>query len=100
MLRTLVGEDGYRDALNLYFERHDGDASTIEDWLQVFEDATGRDLGQFKRWYTQSGTPRLTLNESFNTGTYEIDIKQEVAESKNQPDPQPLHIKFLSYLIE
>lgn len=92
MLRTLVGEDGYRDALNLYFDRHDGDASTIEDWLQVFEDATGRDLGQFKRWYTQSGTPRLTLNERFNDGTYEIDIKQEVPETKNQSDPQPLHI--------
>ncbi len=59
MLKRLVGDDGYAKALDLYFERHDGQAATIEDWLKVFEDATGRDLTQFKRWYTQSGTPRL-----------------------------------------
>ncbi|WP_273186021.1 aminopeptidase N, partial [Hyphomonas adhaerens] len=50
MLHGLVGPEAYRKALDLYFERHDGQACTIEDWLQVFEDATGRDLGQFKRW--------------------------------------------------
>ena len=65
MLKRLVGDEAYAKALDLYFERHDGDAATIEDWLKVFEDTTGRDLSQFKRWYTQSGTPRLTVCESW-----------------------------------
>ncbi|MBV2361283.1 aminopeptidase N [Thalassococcus sp. CAU 1522] len=65
MLKRLVGDDGYARALDLYFERHDGDAATIEDWLRVFEDATGRDLGQFKRWYSQAGTPRLSVRETW-----------------------------------
>ncbi|WP_116597276.1 M1 family metallopeptidase [Primorskyibacter marinus] len=67
MLKRLVGDEAYAQALDLYFERHDGDAATIEDWLQVFEDATGRDLTQFKRWYTQSGTPRLKVTEDWTS---------------------------------
>ena len=63
MLRALVGREGYDAALALYFERHDGQACTVEDWLRVFEDATGRDLGQFARWYAQAGTPRLHVSE-------------------------------------
>lgn len=63
MLKRLVGEEGYCKALKLYFERHDGQACTIEDWLKVFEDATGRDLAQFKRWYSDAGTPRLSVTE-------------------------------------
>ncbi|MDE3122631.1 MAG: aminopeptidase N, partial [Paracoccaceae bacterium] len=63
MLKRLVGDDDYRRALDLYFDRHDGDAATIEDWLKVFEDTTGRDLTQFKRWYTDAGTPRLSVEE-------------------------------------
>lgn len=65
MLKRLVGEEAYYEAVTLYFERHDGDAATIEDWLKVFEDTTGRDLTQFKRWYSQSGTPRLTVEETW-----------------------------------
>ena len=56
MLKTLVGDQAYKDAVTLYFDRHDGDAATIEDWLRVFEDTTGRDLTQFKRWYSQAGS--------------------------------------------
>ena len=63
MLRTLIGPEAYRKALDLYFERHDGQACTIEDWLAVFQDATGRDLAQFSRWYSQAGTPRLRVTE-------------------------------------
>ena len=59
MLRRLVGPETYARALDLYFERHDGQAVTIEDWLAVFEDASGRDLTQFLRWYRQAGTPRV-----------------------------------------
>ena len=66
MLRALVGPEGYDAALALYFERHDGEACTVEDWLRVFEDATGRDLAQFARWYSQAGTPRLHVTESWD----------------------------------
>ncbi len=59
MLRRLVGEDAYRAALDLYFDRHDGQAATIEDWLRVFTDATGRDLTQFARWYAPA--PRICM---------------------------------------
>jgi len=65
MLKRLVGDEAYYQALQLYFDRHDGDAATIEDWLKVFEETTRRDLSQFKRWYSQSGTPRLTVEETW-----------------------------------
>ncbi|NHF72473.1 aminopeptidase N [Paracoccus xiamenensis] len=74
MLKTLVGDEGYRKSLDLYFDRHDGDAATIEDWLQVFEDATGRDLTQFKRWYTDAGTPVLTMTESWDAGAGQLTL--------------------------
>ena len=51
MLKTLVGDEGYRKATDLYFERHDGEAATVEDWVKCFEEASGRDLGQFRLWY-------------------------------------------------
>ena len=65
MLHALVGAEAYDRALALYFERHDGQACTVEDWLRVFEDATGRDLAQFKRWYAQAGTPHLSVTETW-----------------------------------
>ena len=89
MLKRLVGDDGYAKALNLYFDRHDGDAATIEDWLKVFEDATGRDLTQFKRWYTQPGTPRLTVTDTFADGTYTLHFAQHTAPTPGNPDKQP-----------
>ncbi|WP_299370318.1 aminopeptidase N [uncultured Tateyamaria sp.] len=88
MLKTLVGDDGYKAALDLYFDRHDGDAATIEDWLTVFEDATGRDLTQFKRWYSQAGTPRVAVSDSFEDGTYTLSFAQHTPPSTATPDPQ------------
>ena len=89
MLKRLVGEDGYRRALDLYFDRHDGDAATIEDWLAVFEVATGRDLSQFKRWYTQAGTPRLSVTEAFKDGTYTLTFKQKTPATPGQSEKKP-----------
>jgi aminopeptidase N len=77
MLRRLVGAEAYARALDLYFERHDGQACTIEDWLKVFEDSTGRDLSQFKRWYSQSGTPHLRVSDDYADGTYTLTFTQE-----------------------
>jgi len=89
MLKTLVGEAGYRAALDLYFTRHDGEAATIEDWLKVFEDATGRDLTQFKRWYTDAGTPRVTVEDSYENGTLTLTLSQSTPATPGQPDKAP-----------
>ncbi len=89
MLKRLVGDDAYARALDLYFDRHDGQACTIEDWLKVFEDVTGRDLGQFKRWYSQAGTPRLHVTEEWREGTYTLHFKQETPPTPGQPDKAP-----------
>ncbi|TNF64685.1 MAG: aminopeptidase N [Rhodobacteraceae bacterium] len=89
MLKRLVGDEAYRQALDLYFARHDGQACTIEDWLRVFEDVTGRDLTQFKRWYSQAGTPRLTVEEHYYDGTYTLTFTQHLKSGATTPDPQP-----------
>jgi aminopeptidase N len=100
MLKRLVGDDGYYKALDLYFSRHDGDAATIEDWLTVFEDATGRDLTQFKRWYSQAGTPRLSVESDFNNGTYRIEFTQETRPTPGQPDKEPQVIPVAIGLLD
>lgn len=100
MLKILVGDDAYYKALDLYFDRHDGDAATIEDWLTVFEDVTGRDLSQFKRWYEQAGTPRLSVAEDFEDGTYTLHFKQKTPPTPGQEakDPRviPIAVGLLS----
>ncbi len=89
MLKTLVGDEAYYKALDMYFDRHDGDAATIEDWLQVFEDSTGRDLTQFKRWYEQAGTPRLSVQDSYEDGTYTLNFKQKTPATPGQEIKDP-----------
>ncbi|WP_022703878.1 aminopeptidase N [Pseudorhodobacter ferrugineus] len=89
MLKALVGDAGYKSALDLYFDRHDGDAATIEDWLQVFADATGRDLTQFKHWYTQAGTPQVTIIDDFKNGTYTLHLEQKNPATPGQPHKDP-----------
>ncbi|MEL6509810.1 MAG: aminopeptidase N [Pseudomonadota bacterium] len=89
MLHTLIGPDAYRKGCDLYFERHDGQACTIEDWLKVFEDSTGRNLSQFKRWYSQAGTPRLTVTDSFADGTYTLTFTQTTPPTPGQDEKLP-----------
>ncbi|TIU44787.1 MAG: aminopeptidase N, partial [Mesorhizobium sp.] len=64
MIRTILGPELFRAGMDLYFERHDGEAATIEDFLKVFEDVSGRDLAQFALWYHQAGTPNLTVSST------------------------------------
>jgi aminopeptidase N len=85
MLKTLVGDGGYQRALDLYFDRHDGDAATVEDWLKVFEDATGRDLTQFKLWYSEAGTPKVTVQEDWADGVYTLTFRQVNPPTPGQP---------------
>ncbi|GAB4284898.1 MAG: aminopeptidase N [Roseovarius sp.] len=89
MLKTLVGDADYYKALDLYFARHDGQACTVEDWLKVFEDVTGRDLSQFKRWYTDAGTPRLRVQESWQQGRLTLEFEQFTPPTPGQPDKPP-----------
>ncbi|HEX2760751.1 MAG TPA: DUF3458 domain-containing protein, partial [Rhizomicrobium sp.] len=94
MLRTLVGDEGYRKATDLYFERHDGQAATVEDWVRCFEDACGRDLAQFRLWYRQAGTPVIEARGAYDAAakTYTLELTQALAATPGQPDKQPLHI--------
>ena len=86
MLKRLVGDADYARALDLYFDRYDGQAATIENWLKVFEDTTGRDLSQFALWYTEAGTPRVTVTDDWQpegaAGRYVLHLAQE-----NPPTP-------------
>jgi aminopeptidase N len=92
MLETLVGAEGYRKALDLYFERHDGQACTIEQFRQCFEDATGRDLTRFARWWSQAGTPRISVEEDWQDGRYTLTLRQTTPPTPGQPEKQPLAI--------
>jgi len=98
MLATLLGEAGFRKGMDLYFERHDGEATTIEAFLQVFADANNIDLEQFKTWYLQAGTPRLSVAESYDAAaqTYTLKLAQETPPTPGQPTKAPLvlPIKF------
>jgi aminopeptidase N len=87
MLKRLVGDDHYATALDEYFRRHDGQAATIEDWLRVFEDTTGRDLMQFKRWYAEAGTPRLKVSDTWDadSGKYTLHLEQVNSPTPGQP---------------
>jgi len=98
MLATLLGEAGFRKGMDLYFERHDGEATTIEAFLAVFAESSGVDLDQFETWYLQAGTPRLTVSDSYDAAsqTYTLKLKQETPATPGQPDKAPLvlPIKF------
>ena len=91
MLKTLIGADDFRKGMDLYFERHDGDAATIEDFIACFAEVSGRDLSQFMLWYSQAGTPEVTVSSSFDAsaGTFTLDIAQTVPPTPGQPDKQP-----------
>jgi aminopeptidase N len=98
MLATLLGEAGFRKGMDLYFERHDGDATTIEAFLKVFEDATGTDLDAFKTWYTQAGTPRVTVEDHYDAEAqrYTLKLRQETPPTPGQPEKRalPVPIRF------
>jgi aminopeptidase N len=99
MLKLLVGDAAYKEAWELYFARHDGQACTIEDWLAVFTDVTGQDLRQFKLWYSQAGTPIVTVHDHFADGTYELTLTQVTPPTPGQPDKQPLVIPIALGLL-
>ena len=94
MLRTILGADGFRKGMDLYFARHDGEAATVEDFVRSFEDATGRTLAQFRLWYSQSGTPEVHVTGIYDQAaqTYALELNQRVPATPGQPDKKPMHI--------
>ncbi len=101
MLHTILGADGYKDGMDLYFERHDGDASTIEDFLKCFVDATGADLEQFALWYDQPGTPNLVIKTNYDEKAQRFVVT--IAQSNNpvvaSNELEPMHIPLRFGLI-
>ncbi len=101
MLATLLGEAGFRQGMDRYFERHDGEATTIEAFIKCFEDADGVDLQHFQQWYVQAGTPRLTATDKYDadTQTYTLSLNQTVPPTPGQPDKQPMVVPIKFGLI-
>jgi len=94
MYQTLLGKEGFRKGMDLYFERHDGQAVTCDDFRAAMADANGADLSQFERWYTQAGTPIVTASSEFDAAAkrLSINLKQSWKPSPGQPTKQPYHI--------
>jgi len=94
MQALLMGPDAFRRATDLYFERHDGQAVTTEDFVCCMEEASGRDLTQFRLWYSQAGTPMIEADDRYDphTRTYELTLRQSTPPTPGQPDKVPLHI--------
>ncbi|NQD93481.1 aminopeptidase N, partial [Pseudomonas sp. CrR25] len=102
MIRTLLGAEGFRKGSDLYFERHDGQAVTCDDFIKAMEDANGVDLAQFKRWYSQGGTPRLAVSESYDAQakTYSLHFEQSCPATPGQQDKQPFVIPVALGLLD
>lgn len=77
MMHTLLGEEGFRKGMDLYFERHDGQAVTTEDFVSAMEDANDFDFSDFIKWYDESGTPKLKVEENFNDGKYSLRVSKD-----------------------
>ncbi|WP_332819268.1 aminopeptidase N [Sphingopyxis sp.] len=90
MMATLLGPERFRKGTDLYFDRHDGDAATCEDFVRAIEEGGDIDLSQFRRWYEQAGTPRLKLSLAEEDGHWSLDIVQLVPPTPGQPDKQPM----------
>ncbi|PML57545.1 aminopeptidase N [Vibrio lentus] len=94
MIHTLLGEEGFQKGMKLYFERHDGTAATCEDFVAAMEDASGVDLSQFRLWYSQSGTPTLSVESHYDAEKkeYTLTTRQVTAPTHEQTEKQALHI--------
>lgn len=94
MMHTLLGEEKFQAGMQLYFERHDGSAATCDDFVQAMEDASNVDLSLFRRWYSQSGTPVLTVRDEYNAELqqYSLHVSQMTPPTADRQEKLPLHI--------
>jgi len=92
MMRSMVGAERFRAGTDLYFDRHDGEAATCEDFIKAIEDGAGIDLAQFRRWYSQAGTPRVVVSQAVEGDALKLTLKQTVPVTPGQPDKLPMPI--------
>ncbi|MGN3974767.1 aminopeptidase N [Tsuneonella sp. SYSU-LHT278] len=96
MMRTMAGPERFRKGTDLYFQRHDGEAATCEDFVKAIEDGAGLDLTRFRRWYSQAGTPKVEVDLTHEGDTATLTLRQTVPPTPGQPDkePMPIPLKF------
>ena len=101
MIKALLGPDLFRNGMDLYFTRHDGQAATVEQFVQCFADVSGRDFSQFMRWYSQAGTPEIAVSPHYDPDrqTYRLDVAQTIPPTPGQPDKDPMVIPFAVGLV-
>jgi aminopeptidase N len=102
MYQTLLGMDGFRKGMDLYFARHDGQAVTVDDFRAAMADANGKDLTQFRRWYEQKGTPVVKAEGTYDADsqTYRLTLTQKPPRMHSQEARAPLHIPFALGLLD
>jgi aminopeptidase N len=102
MIHTLIGAAQFRKGMDLYFERHDGEAATIEQFVQCFADVSGRDLKQFMRWYSQAGTPEVVASGHYDAKakTYRLDLAQVIPPTPGQPTKEPMVVPLVTGLVD
>ena len=101
MLRTLIGETTFRQGMDLYFNKYDGTAATIEDFISCFAESANRDLTDFSRWYHQAGTPTLSVKNEYDSAqkTLTLTLEQHTAPTPNEKEKKPFVIPILLALI-
>jgi aminopeptidase N len=101
MVQTLIGKQKFSAGMDLYFARHDGEAATVEQFIRCFADASGRDMAQFMRWYSQAGTPEVTVAGRFDTArkTLILECSQVVPATAGQPSKEPMVIPLSIGLV-
>lgn len=101
MIQTLLGPELFRKGCDAYFSKYDGQAVTIEEFISSMEAVSGRDLRQFRRWYTQAGTPRLSISDSYDPSRalYKLTVKQSCPPTPECFDKQPFHIPLRTSLL-
>ncbi|KTR04942.1 aminopeptidase N [Aureimonas ureilytica] len=99
MIETILGAENFRSGMDLYFERHDGEAATIEDFLRCFEEAGDTDLSQFALWYHQAGTPTLTITEQYDGGQLTLILEQDLAKGAAGTGTHPFHMPIRFGLV-
>jgi aminopeptidase N len=102
MISTLLGDDLFRQGMDLYFERHDGQAVTTEEFVKAMEDGSGVELSQFRLWYSQAGTPVLKVKDNYDPikQVYTLEIKQTIPDTPGQKNKKPMHIPVKMGLLD
>ncbi len=101
MYHTLLGESGFQKGMKLYFDRHDGEAVTCDDFLAAMADANNVNLDRFARWYSQSGTPQVYISDHYDAEnqSYTLTLKQQTPPTPDQDEKQPLVLPFALGLL-